>query len=100
LKEWFETETAPIEPELEAKAPGGSGGSILDRDTAIDSKRVLDATLITEEVLELELPPELIQPGGYDSFDEMIDDIVPKLREVFIGERAVRSRPTKQAVSA
>lgn len=100
LKDWYDRETAPIAPDLAAVAPGGSGGSILDRDLAIDSKRVLDATLVTEELLEMELPPELIKPGGYDSFDEMIDDIVPKLREVFIGERSVRRPDCKKTVAA
>lgn len=91
LKAWYDEETAPIDPGLDAVAPGGSGGSILTGDTAIDSKRVLDATFVTEEVLGLELPPELIKPGGYESFEEMIDDIVPKLRALYSGARNVRS---------
>jgi hypothetical protein len=53
---------------------------------------VVDATLITEEVLGIELPPEIIKAGGYDSFEAMLDHIVPRLEEVFTGELKVKKR--------
>jgi len=95
LREWFEEESASIDGSVEAGAPAGDGGSIISGLPAIDSKRVIDATLITEEVLGIELPPEIIKPGGYETFDEMINDIIPKLEQVYTGELKVKKN--KQA---
>ena len=99
LEDWFATESASIDGSIESKAPSGAGGSIVTVRPAIDSKRVLDATIITERVLGIELPPEIIKPGGYDSCEEMIGDLVPKLRAVFIGEKKV-TKAQKQTVTA
>jgi hypothetical protein len=74
-----------------ASAPAGTGGSIISVRPAIDSKRVVDATLITEEILGIDLPPEIIKPGGYESCEAMIDHIVPCLERVFTGELKVKN---------
>jgi hypothetical protein len=48
-------------------------------------------------VLGIELPPEIIKPGGYNSCAEMVADIVPKLQKVFTGEIKVKTpKPVKQ----
>jgi hypothetical protein len=97
LKDWFEEETAAIDGSIEAGAPSGSGGSIMGMRPAIDSKRVVDATVVTKKVLEIELPPQIIKAGGYASCDEMIADLVPKLERVFIGDIKVKKRkPAKE----
>jgi len=96
LRDWFEEESASIDGSVEAGAPAGDGGSIISGLPAIDSKRVIDATLITEEVLGIELPPEIIKPGGYETFDEMINDIIPKLEQVYSGELKVKKRKQPQ----
>ncbi len=92
LEAWFAEETESIDGSIEAAAPSGSGGSILSVRPAIDSKRVVDATVVTKRILEIELPPEIIKPGGYGSCAEMIVDLVPKLEQVFIGELKVKKR--------
>lgn len=92
LEKWFEEETAAIDGSVEADAPSGSGGSIMGMRPAIDSKRVIDATVITKKVLEIELPPQIIKAGGYASCEEMIADLVPKLEKVFIGDIKVKKR--------
>src|SRR5882724_5660005 len=74
FSEWF----------AEAEAPAGAGGSIISARPAIDSKRVLDATCVTEEVLGISLPAKLIRPGGYASCEEMVNDLIPKLEQTFI----------------
>lgn len=100
LEAWFDEETASIDGSVEADAPAGTGGSIMGMRPAIDSKRVVDATVITKKVLDIELPPEIIKPGGYISCEEMIADIVPKLEKVFIGEIKVKKqKPTKELES-
>jgi len=97
LEAWFEEETASIDGTVPAGAPSGSGGSIIAVRPAIDSKRVVDATVITKKVLGIDLPPEIIKAGGYASCEEMIADIVPKLQKVFTGEIKVKKRkPIKE----
>jgi hypothetical protein len=92
LEAWFKEETASIDGTVVAEAPSGTGGSIIGTGPAIDSKRVVDATVIIKQVLDIELPPEIIKPGGYGSCEEMIADIVPKLQRVFTGELKVKKR--------
>jgi hypothetical protein len=92
LKDWYDEETAAIDGRVVGAAPSGSGGSIISVRPAIDSKRVIDATLITEEVLGIELPPEIIKAGGYESYAAMLDHIVPRLEKVFTGELKVKKR--------
>ena len=92
LKDWYDEETAAIDGSIVSAAPSGSGGSIISARPAIDSKRVVDATLITEEVLGIELPPEIIKAGGYESYEAMLDHIVPLLEKVFTGELTVKKR--------
>jgi hypothetical protein len=92
LKDWYDEETAAIDGSVVGAAPTGSGGSIISVRPAIDSKRVVDATLITEEVLGIELPPEIIKAGGYESYEAMLDHIVPLLEKVFTGELKVKKR--------
>jgi hypothetical protein len=97
LEAWFEEETASIDGAVSASAPSGTGGSIIAMLPAIDSKRVVDATVITKKVLGIELPPAIIKPGGYNSCAEMVADIVPKLQKVFTGEIKVKTpKPIKQ----
>ena len=92
LEAWFREETASIDGAIEAEAPSGAGGSILAMRPGIDSKRVVDATVVTKQVLGIELPPEIIKPGGYASCAEMIADIIPKVEKVFTGDLKVKQR--------
>jgi hypothetical protein len=97
LEVWFEQETVPLDGTPGADAPSGEGGSTIGMRPAIDSKRVVDATAVTKKVLGIELPPAIIKPGGYTSCEEMINDIVPKLKKVFTGEITVKTpKPVKQ----
>lgn len=97
LEAWFDEEVEAIDGLVAAGAAAGDGGSIMEMRPAIDSKRVLDATAVTKKVLEIELPPEIIKPGGYDSCANMIADIVPKLEKVFVGDIKVKKRkPAKE----
>lgn len=85
LKTWFDQETAAIDGSIISEAPAGDGGSIIDYTPAIDSKRMLDASFIVEDILGFELPPEAIQPGGYGSFEEMVAHLLPQLEMIFVG---------------
>jgi hypothetical protein len=101
LEAWFKQETAPIDGADGSDVPSGDGGSIIGTGPAIDSKRVIDARAVTKKVLDVDLPPSIIKPGGYSSCKEMIDDIVPKLKKVFTGEIKVKKpKPVKQTEPA
>jgi hypothetical protein len=101
LEAWFEAETAPIDGSSPPPPPAGAGGSIVGMRPAIDSKRVVDAARVTRAVLDIELPPEIIKRGGYESCDEMINDLMPKLERVYTGELKVKKRrPAKVAEPA
>lgn len=100
LQSWFDEEAASVDGSIAQSCPAGPGGSVLTVRPAIDSKRVLDATLITEGVLGIALPPEIIKPGGYESCEAMIEDIVPKLRKVFIGDWKVKKPSVAQLVES
>ncbi|MGO8038237.1 hypothetical protein [Rhizobium leguminosarum] len=97
LSEWFDNEATSIDDVIANSAPSGTGGSVVSARPAIDSKRVVDATVITEEVLGIELPPEIIKPGGYESFQEMADHLVPMLKRVFSKEIKVKKPLVKAA---
>ncbi|MAB11754.1 hypothetical protein [Hyphomonas sp.] len=96
LKDWYEEEAHAIDADIVSDAPSGTGGSIISKTPAIDSKRVLDASSVTSEILDIEIPPEIIKPGGYDSCDEMLDDLLPKLRDVYSGKRKVKKRKAEK----
>lgn len=101
LQAWFEEETAPIDGSSTPPAPAGAGGSIVGMRPAIDSKRVVDAARVTRAVLDIELPPEIIKRGGYETCEEMINDLMPKLERVYTGELKVKKRrPAKVAEPA
>ena len=98
ISEWYVEESEAIDGEIIAGAPAGDGGSIVSKMQAIDSKRVLDASAITQEVLGIDIPPEIIKPGGYASVDELTSDLLPKLRKVYTGEIKVKNRKTKRTM--
>jgi hypothetical protein len=100
LEDWFKEETAAIDGTVEADAPSGAGGSIIGMRPAIDSKRVVDATVVTKKVLDIGLPPQIIKAGGYASCDEMIADLIPKLEKVFIGDIKVKKHKLAKELEA
>lgn len=79
LRDWWE------------ERDGGMGGvgtdeSMDDNDLwgdmpEIDSKAAARTAPICEEQLDIEFDMSMIQEGGYDSIDEMIDHLLPQLRE-------------------
>lgn len=97
LKQWFDNEAASIDDLISTSAKTGTGGSVVSARPAIDSKRVVDTTVITEEVLGIELPPEIIKPGGYNDFQQMIDHLVPLLRRVYTKDLKVKKSPVNAA---
>ena len=75
--------------------PKGSGGSILGLGNPIASKRVLEASSITEEIVGMPIPPVIITKGGYETADAFVDQIMAGLENVVTGKIKVRRPKTK-----
>lgn len=49
----------------------------------MDSLEIVNSILRIEEIIDIEIPPNVIQRGGYDSCDEMTRHLMPQLRELY-----------------
>lgn len=80
LETWWadEKETWDNSPETE---PEDDESSVWDSMPTYDSKTVARSSPIFEKHLGIPLDVSLIRPGGYDTMEEMIRDLVPKALE-------------------
>ncbi len=78
LRKWYEDESETPPPTSSASTPATEGA--WDGMPAIDSKAVVKASTIFKKYLGVDLDPKLIRKGGYGSFDDFVDDLLPKLR--------------------
>jgi hypothetical protein len=46
----------------------------------MDSLATVEALVLIEKYLPFEVPPSVIRPGGYHGFDDMTQDMLPKLQ--------------------
>lgn len=76
--------------------PSGSGGSVMDLGNPIASKRVLEASAITETVIGFRIPPAIIDKGGYENAAQFVDKIMAGLKKVVEGELKVRMPKAKK----
>ena len=76
--------------------PSGSGGSVMDLGNPIASKRVLEASAITETVIGFRIPPAIIDKGGYENAAQFVDKIMAGLKKVVEGELKVRMLKAKK----
>jgi hypothetical protein len=86
---WYKIECLSLDDQL-----GGSGGSsgmttalgsgsgLYGNMPQIDSKVVSKASPIIEKHLGFKLPLDLIRRGGYESFNDLMADLAPKLRDL------------------
>ncbi len=76
----FLTEEATMQAALH-----GCAGAVTEMGTTFGPQPVIDSLVVVEVLIELEpkvpfaLPESLIRPGGYDSVDEVVADLVPRL---------------------
>jgi hypothetical protein len=64
------------EGEMQAVLHGGIGPQ-----PVIDSLVVVEVLLELETHVPFELPESLVQAGGYDSVDEVVQNLMPKLQQ-------------------
>lgn len=79
LRDWWNERDSGMEDP-------GSDDSMDDNDLwgdmpEIDSKAAARTAPICEEQLDIDFDMSMIQEGGYDSIDEMIEHLLPQLRE-------------------
>ena len=79
LQDWWDSEVGGDDPLAPPKPPGGT---IFDALPAIDSLGVVTSLIVMETHLPCKVPPRLIRPGGYNSFDDLVADMMPKLRDL------------------
>jgi hypothetical protein len=58
-------------------------GTVYELLPALDSLAIVRSLLRIEEVLGMEVPVSLVKAGGYHSQQEMLNDLVPKLRRLY-----------------
>jgi hypothetical protein len=77
LKAWWDEQVGNDDPFAPPKlAPG----TIMDVLPEVDSLAVVTALIVMEGHLPCEVPPSVIRPGGYHSFEDMCQDLMPKLK--------------------
>ena len=81
-RDWAERECTSFDQAVRKAAgvPSTGGGSIWDMPT-IDSKRVASLLVELEPVLGCRLPSALIKRGGYENAEDLLADMLPKIRE-------------------
>jgi len=62
------------------KASGGSGGSVGPQ-PVIDSLVVVSVLCAVEPMVPFKLPESIVKAGGYESVEEVIQHIMPKLEK-------------------
>jgi len=84
LDEWWAGELADAQS-LADLADGLEEGeqSALAPLVEIDSHRAVRALLSIEPILGMEIPESVIKSGGYSSFDDMRDSLMPNLEARF-----------------
>ncbi len=90
IEQWWSEETGsqPGSPDPFADA---KSGTVFDFQPEVDSLRSVLVLVELECHLPFELPDDLIQIGGYDSLQEMIDHLVPQIGNLWM-EHCSRER--------
>lgn len=83
LHDWHARECIPFDDAVRA----ASAAEVTEDDLsiwsdmpAIDSKLAISALLEIEAVTTLEIPATFIRSGGYETLQDLIDDLFPKVR--------------------
>jgi hypothetical protein len=80
LKDWWSKEALERSEDPFAPAPQKIS-TIYDLLPALDSLAIMNSFLIVGKILGMEIPVGLVKPGGYYSQEEMMGDLLPKIRK-------------------
>jgi hypothetical protein len=64
-------------------APKKRPNTLFDMLPALDSLEIVRSILTVEQIIDMEVPSNLIKRGGYRSGDEMIKHLMPKLKKIY-----------------
>lgn len=84
IKEFWNEKTAEL---AENPYAPGRKNTLHDVLPDIDSLEIVKFMLRIEEIIDIEIPPKVIQRGGYVSCDEMTRHLMPQLRDLFTEKR-------------
>src|SRR3989442_1222791 len=78
LQEWWDdqvgSESDPFAP------PNSRKGTIFEAVPLVDSFSVITGLVAIEQRVGFPVSPEIIRPGGYTGFQDMVEDLLPKVR--------------------
>ncbi len=91
LRTWWDGEVGGADDPFADPKPKVSG-TIFDVLPAIDSLGCVNGLLTIEKHVGFEVPSCILRRGGYNSFDDMALDLLPKVRAMVEGRRPLRKR--------
>lgn len=62
-------------------------GSVLrpEWEPLLDSKRVVGTVLVLEDLFPFKIPPDkVVRKGGYDTVDEAINDMLDRIKKIWV----------------
>jgi len=65
----------------------------------VDSLATVTALVVIEAHLPCEVPPTVIRPGGYHGFDDLVQDMLPRLQALVdkhLGKQKGKSTAEKE----
>jgi hypothetical protein len=96
LRGWWDDQVGggPDDPFAD---PTPSAGTIFDVIPVIDSLGVVTGLITIEKHVGFKVPPRVIRRGGYNSFDDMITDLLPKVHVLVEKKKVAHEKPKKEA---
>lgn len=89
LQTWWADETQSLDDVVPA-AKQHEADDLTRLLPEVDSKCVMKASVVIERHLGIDLPPRMVQRGGYASLDAMIEHLLPQL-EALCGDDALEA---------
>ena len=93
LQSWWDSQVDSSDDPFAAPKP--PVGTISDVVPVVDSLSVTTALVAIEKHVGFKVPPRVIQRGGYNSFDEMVNDLIPKVDFLFEKRKSKSGKDSK-----
>jgi hypothetical protein len=87
LKKWWKDEAEDFDAAVAGTA------AVWEGMPEIDSKAVVKASPVIRQFTGGDLDPRMIRKGGYSSFDDLANDLLPKLRDACSAASQVQAEP-------
>jgi hypothetical protein len=77
----FLAEEGAMQAVLHGKSPTTGGSSGIGPQPVIDSLVVVEVLIELEGLVPFDLPESFVRAGGYDSVDEVVQHLMPKIQQ-------------------